>query len=159
GRWIQTRYRLLCQSGESNDLAIGLAGLPGFEEDEHLLAVGATYIDGNLDNRGIKVEGMERGSDRDAWADATEGDAERRTFFQRPDSLSAAAVRPCTYTFHALATSTGSVAYNYTYTYLVGEVKFNNNASDPTGVDNDVLVAMLGENGYPRNGFGTTGFK
>jgi len=159
GRWIQTRYRLLCQIGECSDLAIGLAVLPGFEEDKRLLAVGATYIYGNLENRGIKVKGMVLNEgDGTAWDDANFGDANSRTFIRPPETLCRTEIRPCVFEFRGLASATDPADYNYTYTYVVGNVKWNNSGSDPSGADNNVLVAKLREDGHPSATFGTGGF-
>lgn len=157
GHFVQAKYRLLCQIGECSDSAIGLALLPGYAEDKRLLAIGATYIYGNLADRGIKVKGMVI-EDGIAWDNANFGDANSRTFFQPPETLCRAEIRPCVYAFRNLATAIDPVDYNYAYTYLVGNVKWNNSGSDPSGADNNVLVAKLGEDGYPRNAFGTGGF-
>ena len=157
GQFVQAKYRLLCQIGECSDQAIGLAVLPGFDQDKRLLAVGATYIYGNLADRGIKVKGMVI-EDGIAWDDADFGDANSRTFLQPPESLCRPEVRPCVYAFRGLATATDPADYNYTYTYLVGNVKWNNSGSDPSGADNNVLVAKLGEDGHPRSAFGSSGF-
>ena len=160
GQWVQTKYRLLCQIGECSDTAVGLSVLPGFNEAKRLLAVGSTAIQGNLQDRGIKVKGMVLDAATGyAWDDSNFGDAGSRTFFQVPDSQCRPDMRPCQFSLARLAAATDSVDYNYTYTYLVGSVKWNNASSDPSGADNNVLVVKLREDGYPAANFGSGGFQ
>ncbi len=157
GQWRQTSYRLLCQIGQCEDMAIGMAFIHELDEPARIVVAGQKFISGTFAGRDLLLAGRVLNASGQVFTDTAFGTNGFRSI-GFPDTLCRPEMRPCQVWMRKMTSVADGPNYNMSDLYFVGDVVWNT-TSDPNDPDRNLVVLKTFQTGTPSMQFGNGGFQ